>query len=219
MYGLQLNIWASYTRPFRHSFCAALSCVTSIRMWVRVSSCFMNRLMVWTREILRPFCWPISVAARLASVRRTYSIGRYFANTVYVCPTSSAVSLKAFWTYDVFLAYHSWVPSSNEIIWLPLCSRVMATAWCFVGDVLLTVVTIALLSLVFRSSVMPGACTVSCLICRVGIIFACIAAADAADCSPVDRLPFAAMLAQVCLGCSSLAVFFIITLLRSFRLI
>ena len=66
---------------------------------------------------------------------------------------------------------------------------------------------------------MPGACTVSCLIYCVSIIFACIAAADAADCSPVDRLPFAAILAQVYLSCSFLAIFFIITLLRSFQLI
>src|SRR6201999_533548 len=106
-----------------------------------------------TREIFILFCWLISVTAQSTSTRQMYSIGRYFANTVYVCPTSSAVSPKAFWTHDVFSAYHSRAPSSNETIWSPLCSRVTATAWRFVGDALLTAVIIALLSLVFRSSV------------------------------------------------------------------
>ena len=166
-----------------------------------------------------PFCWLISVAACSASVRRTYSTGRYFAITIYVCPTSSAVSLKAFQTHNIFSAYHSRAPSSNVIMWSPLCRRVTATAWRFVGNALLTAITIALLSLVFRSSVMPVACTVSCLICRAGMIFACIVDANAADCLPIDRLPFAAMLAQDRFGCSSIIISFIITLLKSFRLI
>ena len=51
---------------------------------------------------------------------------------------------------------------------------------------------------------MPGARTVSCLICRMGIIFACVVVADAADCPPVDRLPFAAP--SISYGLQSLAL-------------
>ena len=219
MYSLQLNIWASHTRLFRYSLCATLSRVTLIRTWVQVSSCFINRLMVCTCRILTLFCWLISVTTCSASIQQTYSTGRYFAITIYVCPTSSAVSLKAFQTHDIFSAYHLRAPSSNVIIWSPLCRQVTATAWRFVGDALLTAITIALLSLIFRSSIMPVACTVSCLICHAGIIFAYIINANAADCLPIDRLPFAAMLAQDCFGCSSIVISFIITLLKSFWLI
>ena len=84
------------------------------------------------------------------------------------------------------------------------------------GDALLTAVTIALLSLVFRSSIMPVAYTISCLIYYTGIIFAYIINANAADCSPIDQLLFAAMLAQDCFNYSSIIISFIITLLKSF---
>ena len=70
-----------------------------------------------------------------------------------------------------------------------------ATAWHFMADIVLIAATTDLLSLLFKSSAIPGACIMSCLACLVGMIFVWVIVR-----SLVYQLLVAIISAQVCLG-------------------